>query len=556
MKEKTKGRGSIFLNREYDGDLVPKTTKWVFSIAGMFRDACYSLVSAFMLTYMMYSGVLNDPSQYANQMLAVTIIMVIALIWDGLNDPIMGFLVEKIHFKMGKYRPWILIGGIGNTIVVLCLFLIRPTGWGYVATWAVFYFLWDFVFTMNDIAYWSMLPSLSSDQKQRNDITTVMSIFISIGTFGCYAVCSLLPNAGNYSYIFSYIAVPIALLFLLSQLAIFFLCKEHKRDPKQDVISSKTKFTDMFTILGKNKPLLYSVIAMFLYYTAGSLIIGFGLNYFYFTFGFGGGRGGTIQTIFTVMFALGTVIAQVAFTWLSKKFKKQTLLTWSFIIAFIAYVFFFIVGTPLFGENPIAYNNAPLPADADFGAQVIWAFGGNFWMLYVAPFIFFGAQSIFNLVILMMMQNSIEFNEWKNGERKESVVFSWRPFDAKISSALQKGLVYGTLAVAGIYSAAQQISVYESKLAENIALDPTNADKYKGETTSLIELVVNSVTRDQKIILGACMVGGILIFLTAAYLILHFKYDISEEKYDKIKADLDERHKKDFEEAKAAAAAN
>ena len=102
--------------------------------------------------------------------------MIIALIWDGINDPIMGFIVEKFHFKnIGKFKPWILMGAIGNAIAVVCMFLIRPenadgtaNGWAFVGVMIGFYFLWDLFFTINDIGYWSMLPSLTNDEDERN----------------------------------------------------------------------------------------------------------------------------------------------------------------------------------------------------------------------------------------------------------------------------------------------------------------------------------------------------------------------------------------------------
>ncbi len=43
----------------------------------------------------------------------------LARIWDGVNDPIMGTIVDNTKTKMGKYRPWILIGALSNAIVLL-----------------------------------------------------------------------------------------------------------------------------------------------------------------------------------------------------------------------------------------------------------------------------------------------------------------------------------------------------------------------------------------------------------------------------------------------------
>jgi hypothetical protein len=55
----------------YEGEEVPKLTKWVYSVSGMFRDACYSLVSGFLLTYIMYSGVLGPTTDDYNAQIAV-----------------------------------------------------------------------------------------------------------------------------------------------------------------------------------------------------------------------------------------------------------------------------------------------------------------------------------------------------------------------------------------------------------------------------------------------------------------------------------------------------
>ena len=124
-KPQHKIRGFSFLSETYDTDKIPKKTKWIFSVASIFRDSSYQLISSFLLTFMMYSGVLatgNASGQYTQQIFVINIIFIVCLIWDALNDPIMGVLIEKVHFKTGKYKPWILTGGVRNTSVFLFLF--------------------------------------------------------------------------------------------------------------------------------------------------------------------------------------------------------------------------------------------------------------------------------------------------------------------------------------------------------------------------------------------------------------------------------------------------
>ena len=93
------------------------------------------------------------------------------------------------------------IGAVTNSLILALMFTVRPTGWGFVALFGVFYLLWEMTFTMNDIAYWSMLPSLSRDEKTRNQLTTFVALAASIGAF---AVGGLLPTIypGNASVVF------------------------------------------------------------------------------------------------------------------------------------------------------------------------------------------------------------------------------------------------------------------------------------------------------------------------------------------------------------------
>ena len=169
----------MFKSRTFEGENIPKLTKWLYCSSGMFRDLCYQFVSMFLLMFAQYCGI-GSNENYVAMYSVITVIIIILRIWDGFNDPIMGFIVEKFHFKSGKYRPWIFIGAILSSIVTVAMFWLPVHGWAYVAMFGVLYFLWDFTYTMNDIAFWSVLPSLSDKEKVRANLTTLLSIFVSI----------------------------------------------------------------------------------------------------------------------------------------------------------------------------------------------------------------------------------------------------------------------------------------------------------------------------------------------------------------------------------------
>jgi Na+/melibiose symporter-like transporter len=535
----------------YEGDHIPGLTKFIYPWMGIFRDACYALVGTFLLQYTMTAGVLSaDAATYTAQMHVITVALIIALIWDGLNDPIMGLIIEKCHFKTGKFRPWILIGGIGNAVVVVLMFAGFATEWAYVGLMIFFYFLWDLVFTMNDIGYWSMLPSLTSDEKERSSITTKVTLATTIGAFAMNIIVMLMSGTQGIGLqaFYRYAAIIVAGLFLISQALIFFLCKEKKRDPKQEEVSSKTKFSDLFTILGKNKPLLMVVIAMLLYYIAGGLLTSCGLNYFYFAYGYGGNKGGLLASLLSVVFVLATIISQALYPMMAKKWKKQTILTFTFFITIGAYLVFLLIGFPLFGDHPLAYSD--FSNATDMGSGLAACFSGTAWLLFIPAVFFFAAQGAFYLCLLVMMQNSIEYNEWKNGERKESVAFSWRPLDAKFSSAALKGIQNLMYISAGLYEmAVVPISNAEGKLAAETAAaknDPDAIAAATAERDASVAEAMKDIDPSQLRIFGFLMIGLIVLVFVGAYCCLHFGYKISEEDYAKISADLEKRHAEDI----------
>ena len=546
--------GFFNVGATYEGNKVPKLTKWLYPLSGIFRDACYALVGSFLLQYAINSGVLSaDPETFKAQYLVITIAMIIALIWDGINDPIMGFIVEKSFFKkLGKFKPWILIGAIGNAIAVICMFLIRPTyadgsanGWAFVGVMIGFYFLWDLFFTVNDIGYWSMLPSLTNDEHERAQLTSRMTVSASIGGFLMTAGCMLLPTAFSgisSARMYAILAIAVSIVFFLSQAAVFLFCKERKIDPTQEDVSEKTHFLDLFKVFAKNKELRVAIIAMFLYYLAsGVLTGGIGLNYFYLSLGYGSGRGGLVSTIISVMYVAAMVSSQAIYPMIAKKLSKQKIMTITFIVQMVGFAGFFLCCIPLFGEHPIAYNAlAENIENKDFFAMNFgWALGGTMFMYYLFPFIFFFGMGMMYLAIMVMFQDAIDYNEYQYGERKESIISAWRPLDVKLSSALLRGFQYIIFAVSGLLIAVNGISNAESQ--HNIDTLGKPADYVDDTFINKVIEIKNGIEAWQLRVAGILIVVVLVASIVAAYCLMHFGYTIDEQKHQEIVDALEAR---------------
>lgn len=468
-------------------------TKFSYTIGATGRDMAYTLVSMFLVTYIQYTMKLT-----VAQFSVISAIIFVCLIWDAINDPMMGIIIENSHLKRGKYRPWILLGVILNAIVIISLFSVRLEGWSFVVFFGFSYLLWGMTYTMNDIAYWGLLPSLSSNPKERNFLVTLMSVFICVGQF---SVAGVLPTlvAGNAVVAYRNSAIVIALCFILFQLLTYFGVKERKRETQNQ--TEKLNLKKMFSIFTRNDQLIAVGISSLLYNIGSGLLIMFAMNFFYFEFGYA--TGGTYVFIFTVMYGLGTLLSQALFSLLSKYFKRQNLLLAMVILIVILYSLFLSIGY-------ILPKNAILLNAIGFG-------------------IFF-CQGLCNMIIIVMLNNTIEYDEYKYHERHDSIISAVRSFSAKLGSAINQGITAFVLIISGVYTISQRITELE-------ILSGTG-EISSDEVLLQAQSIISQTSTTQLLVLRIGMTLIPIAMIGLCCILLRKKYKIDEEEYDRIVSEI------------------
>ena len=473
---------------------LDKRTKWTYCIGATGRDMAYTLVSMFLLTYIQYTMKLTV-AQYAT----ISAIVVVCLLWDAINDPLMGIIIENAKLKSGKFKPWILLGAFLNSLVIIGLFTIRPEGWGFVFFFGVGYLLWGMTYTMNDISYWGMLPSLTSDPKERNVLITIQGIFICIGQF---SVAGLLPDmvAGNAVKAYRIAAIIIASCFLGFQLLTVFGVKERERKQNSETLSLK----DMFKIFLRNDQLIAGGVSHLLFQVGNGLLIMIGMNFFYFEFGYS--KGGELVFLFTVMYGLGTLISEASYAGIASKLPRKKILAISTSLIVLGYLALMSVGYVL-PKNVIIIN--------------------------VIGFIIFFAQGAFNMTMIVMLNNTIEYDEAKFNERHDSIISAVRSFATKLASAIDQGAVALILIISGIYAISQNISDLEIKAATNVIS--------KADVIVKADSFIETATAAQRLTLRLGIVMVPVIAIGAAFLILKRKYIIDETMYDELVKKINEK---------------
>ena len=113
-----------------------KTQTAAYGLGAVGKDMVYALSSAYVMYY--YNQILGISAGF------VGLILMIARVFDAVNDPFMGVVVAKTRTNWGKFRPWILSGTVLNAFVLYGLFAV-PKGFegsSLKAYFAVIYILW------------------------------------------------------------------------------------------------------------------------------------------------------------------------------------------------------------------------------------------------------------------------------------------------------------------------------------------------------------------------------------------------------------------------------
>lgn len=402
--------------------------KWFFSVSGIGRDMSYSLIDSFLLIYIQF-GVSLTLAQFTTLSL---IIGVGGRIWDAINDPMMGAIIEGSHFKKGKFRPWILLGAILCGLVIIVMFNVQSIpGWRFVVFMTVMYLLWESTFTMNDIGYWSMLPSLSSVKEERNSITTLTVLFAGVGAI---LAQGLIPQVtvGDMRAGYRLVAIIIGCVFILSQLVTFLFVKEPPRRKVEQAENISLK--KMWKTILRNDQVLWMTLSMLFYNIASTMIIALVANMIYLELGYNG----TLYFYAVVAYGVTMVAVNALYPWLAGKMGRKKLQNLSIATAIVGYIAIAAMGWFPF-----------LP----FTIGLLCAF-----CILVS-----GGQSLFYMTCIINMTNCVEYNDYKYGERNEAVVSTLRPFMAKFAAAMHTLIVTMVLAISGTFLLSQSISTLETQ---------------------------------------------------------------------------------------------
>lgn len=378
-----------------------------FGLGTVGRDMFYSFEANTLLHFLTY--VLDLPVWV---FAAASMILSVMRIFDAFNDPITGLLIDNIRSPWGKFKPAILFGGVLSAITSILLFANIGTGWSFVVVFGIAYLLWDVTYGINDIGYWTLLPVMSSDQKQRERNGTFARICANIGMYIVMVAWQPVTSAlGDTPQVWFWCAVVIAGIYLLGLLFPLLGVKEKRVAPEEQ---ESTSFRQMCRALAGNDQLMWTTLAMGLFMVGYCTTVNFAVTYMKYIFGNEG-----MYVVLVAVVGVSQLGTLAVYPKIAAKMNRRQLYTLGTVLVVIGYVVFF------FAEVSIA-------------------------LIALGAVLVFVGQAFIQTLMLMFLADTVEYGQWKLGKRNESITFSIQPFINKIGGAIATGVVSITLLLSGV----------------------------------------------------------------------------------------------------------
>ncbi|HBF9369916.1 TPA: MFS transporter [Clostridioides difficile] len=362
----------------------------------------FSTVGAFLMYF--YTDV------YGLAPMAVSMIFLVARIWDGLNDPIMGVIVDRTKSKHGKFRPYLLYGALPFTLIaILCFTVPDISPMGKFVYAFITYIGLGMIYTLVNVPYGALTSAMTQDSTERANLSVVRMFFASVGTlivtYGVPKLSTIL-GGGNLAKGYQHAMIIYGIAGGLLLLFCFFTTKERYSVVNED--SEKAGFKDIIVLLKNNKPLVILSLIFILMFGIMSIVDAVGIYFFQYVLV----REDLLPTY--MILGKGAVLVGYAVTpLLLKKFDKKEIIFWFTVVTLSL-----PIGMMFLGKEHITL----------------------IMILRVIHGIAYSSTGI----MWSLVPDTIEYGELKTGKRREGITYSIIGFFFKFGMALG-GLVPGVV---------------------------------------------------------------------------------------------------------------
>ena len=403
---------------EYMTTPSERLSYWTYFIG---QNVYYNITAAFISTYLAMQGI---------SLAKVGLVLLIVKVWDAVNDPIFGFIFDKIKFRNGqKSLPWLRIAVLLIPVVTTILFAI-PSGLsetGKLVWFGVAYLLWDTVYTLTDVPAYAMLNTMTDNLEERNLLLSVNRVFSGGGVVIYGVVLPLLIS--ETVGLSSTMAVAILSVFsALTMVPLCLNCKERNYKPTQEEENFSPR--QMFTYLKSNKYLLIYYCG----YMATDALKTFNAVMLFVSFYLFGNS--LFAVVLNILNMVPGVFAAMLMPTILKRFDKFKTLVWMNLLCIVLGLVIYFAG---------------------YDHQALFL---TLTCIRTIP------MSIVGILAFMFTPDCAEYGQYKSGISAKGITFAIQTFSVKITGAVSSSLALFLLGLFGWISV--EAESFEELAAMNI----------------------------------------------------------------------------------------
>lgn len=421
------------------GEGVQPKEALAYSVTGIGQNFICTIIGSYLTVFMTDALLFGSSDVKVGTIsgaMAVAYLMLLTRVFDAFNDPIMGSIVDRTRTKWGKCRPYLKWMALPIGISTIACFLpIYEAGTTQTfITMSVVYVIWSVIYTIADVPYWGLSTCLTNNTETRANILTVARLACTGGagivTIGVPIITSavtaqykddagnLLPefitqNAETLKWTYFIVAV----VFVVLAMPMFFYGFKNTKE-RYTATGDVPSLGHNLKLLLKNKELMLIVISgvlggarMVYTYTGGLYFAKYVL------------KNESMYSIITLLVVPGGLVASLLVPYLARKFTKKK-----------TYIFVHILGGVVMAVMYFVGYDAT-------------------WKLVVAAIglVLLGIpQGVNNIITYAMIGDTVDYLEWKTGERAEGICFAMQTLINKIGMAVGAFIGVVSYSLAGI----------------------------------------------------------------------------------------------------------
>lgn len=408
-------------NKKY----IPKKEFTAYAVGALGQGMIYAIMSSYISDF--YLNVLRVTPIF------VLMLMLLARVWDAINDPLMGMIVDAANPKHGKMKTYLLATPIPVAILTILLFLapnISDTAKMVYAS--VTYVLWGMIYTMSDVPFWSLPNAMTPNPDERGKILSISRTTNGIGSAVPMAIFMalgfILPSVTGLSGLelektkYMTIAIIASVLGNILFARVYFKTKERVNIPKP---AKEKGQPSALKLIFTCKPLML-VVVMGILASARYMYQAAAIHVARYSFYIGKDLTGltveetekalqssisTVNTVFAVATAVGMFGTMLLIPKLIEKFSYKAIIVSTCILGCVSSLIMFFIG----------YE--------------------NFWAC--VPFLVISCVpcGAINAVSSAMVGDCLDYMEWKTGRRENALGNACQSFVSKLGNAVSTSFI-------------------------------------------------------------------------------------------------------------------